>query len=61
PDLTMEEFHSFHNCFGEDVYACLTVQNAVSVRNIVGGTSEKAVRQRIMEIENKGKGNVSEC
>lgn len=60
PDLTMEEFHSFHDCFGEDVYACLTVQKAVSIRNIVGGTSEKAVRQRITEIENKRKRKIGE-
>ena len=55
PDLTMEEFHFFHNCFGEDVYGYLTVENAVNIRNIPGGTSEKAVRQRIAEIEGKGK------
>jgi argininosuccinate lyase len=56
----MEEFRSFHNCFGEDVYGYLTVENAVNIRNITGGTSEKAVRQRIIEIENKGKRNAYE-
>jgi argininosuccinate lyase len=54
-NLTMEEFNSFQNCFGEDVYGFLTVENAVNIRNIIGGTSETAVRQRISEIEGKRK------
>ncbi len=60
-DLTMEEFRSFHDKFDEGVYPCLSVKNAVNVRNIIGGTSEKAVRQRIIEIENKGRKDPCEC
>jgi argininosuccinate lyase len=54
-DLTMKEFHFFHKSFGEDIYGYLIVENAVNIRNITGGTSEKAVRRRIAEIEGERK------
>ena len=55
--LTMEEFHSFHRDFHEDIYDCLTVESSVDVRDMTGGTSAKAVKKRVKEIESSRKGN----
>ena len=59
--LTMNEFNTFHGEFNEDIYACLTVENSVSARNITGGTSEKAIKKRIREIESAQKGKSDSC
>lgn len=56
--LTMEEFHSFRPEFQEDIYRYLTVESAVNVRNITGGTSLQAVRKRIKGLEKRGPGKV---
>src|SRR3990170_1648539 len=59
--LTINEFNSFHGEFDEDVYACLTVESSVNVRNVTGGTSEEAIKKRIREIERAQKSNFDSC
>ena len=59
--LTMNEFSSFHREFDDDIYACLTVESSVNVRNATGGTSEKAIKKRIREIERAQKSNFDSC
>ena len=59
--LTINEFNSFHGEFDEDVYACLTVESSVNVRNVTGGTSEEAIKKRIREIESAQKRNFDSC
>ena len=57
--LTMEEFRSFQPEFQEDIYRCLTVESAVNVRNITGGTSLQAVRNRIKGLSKSGQGKLN--
>jgi argininosuccinate lyase len=57
--LTMEEFRSFRPEFEEDIYGCLTVESAVNVRNITGGTSLQAVRKRIKGLSKRGQGKLN--
>lgn len=49
--LTIEEFKTFHAKFGSDLYKFLTVDSAVKVRNIAGGTATSCVRKRLSELE----------
>jgi len=49
-ELTLEEYRSFHGSFREDIHDAVTVRRSVSVRDIPGGTSGKAVRRRLREI-----------
>lgn len=53
--LTMDEFHGFRSEFQEDIYNYLTVESAINVRNITGGTSLQAVRKRIKSLEKNGR------
>ncbi len=48
--LTLEEYRAFHKDFREDVHEAVTVRRSVGARDIPGGTSGKAVRQRLREI-----------
>ena len=52
-DLTLDEFRRFHDAFGSDVLHCLTVEYAVAVRDLPGGTSGAAVNRRIRQIEGR--------
>lgn len=58
--LTLAEFKSFHIKFGRDLYKFLTVDSAVKARDIIGGTSGRAVQKRLRELEKlrKEKGDV---
>ncbi|MFZ3115688.1 MAG: argininosuccinate lyase [Syntrophales bacterium] len=49
--LTLAEFKSFHIKFGRDLHKILTVDSAVKVRDITGGTSGRTVRKRLRELE----------
>ncbi|MCX5854342.1 MAG: argininosuccinate lyase [Deltaproteobacteria bacterium] len=53
--LTLEEFRLFHRGFGDDVYTCLQVENALNSRSIPGGTGKDAVLKRIKSIRGKRK------
>jgi argininosuccinate lyase len=52
-DLTLDEFRKFNAGFESDVLRCLTVEHAVAVRNLPGGTSAEAVSRRIRQIEGR--------
>lgn len=49
--LTLAEFKSFHVKFERDLYKFLSVDSAVKVRNITGGTAGDSVRKRLSELE----------
>ena len=49
--LTLAEFKSFHIKFGRDLHKILTVDSAVKVRDITGGTSGRTVQKRLRELE----------
>jgi argininosuccinate lyase len=48
--LTLEEYRAFHKDFREDIHEAVTVHRSVGARDNPGGTSGKAVRQRLREI-----------
>ncbi len=50
PQLTLEEFKSFHPSFEEDIYRRLELERLVDARKSYGGTSRELVRRRIEEI-----------
>jgi argininosuccinate lyase len=50
-DLKIWEFRTFYSGFDKDVYQCLSVENSVNKRNIIGGTAQEAVMKRISDIE----------
>lgn len=52
-ELTIPEFQRFHPVFAEDVFPCLSVENAVNAKNVPGGTAGEQVARRIREIEGK--------
>jgi argininosuccinate lyase len=56
--LTMKELCRFRPEFQEDIYGYLTVESAVNVRNITGGTSLQAVRKRIKGLMKQSQGKV---
>lgn len=49
--LSLEEFRKYHAGFTKDIYRYLTIENAVKMRNVIGGTAFDAVLKRIREIE----------
>lgn len=46
-DLSVEEFQSFSEVIGEDVYEALAVETVVNARNVMGGTARNQVEQQI--------------
>ncbi|MED4911800.1 argininosuccinate lyase [Brevibacillus centrosporus] len=46
-DLSVEEFQSFSEVIGEDVYEALAVETVVNARNVLGGTARNQVEQQI--------------
>lgn len=46
-DLSVEEFQSFSEVIGEDVYEALAVETVVNARNVLGGTARYQVEQQI--------------
>jgi len=49
--LSLTEFGSFSPLIGEDVYACLSLDNSVGSRKSYGGTAGDQVREQIQRIE----------
>jgi len=52
--LTISELRSFYAGFDEDVYACLTLEASLNIKNITGGTSPQMVLKRSKEIDSNG-------
>jgi argininosuccinate lyase len=52
--LSLTEFGSFSPLIGEDVYACLSLDNSVGSRKSYGGTAGDQVREQIQRIEVQG-------
>ncbi|TQK63119.1 argininosuccinate lyase [Brevibacillus sp. AG162] len=46
-DLTLEEFQSFSETIGADVYDALAVETVVNARNVLGGTARNQVEVQI--------------
>ncbi|MGK5510800.1 argininosuccinate lyase [Brevibacillus formosus] len=46
-DLTLEEFQSFSEAIGADVYDALAVETVVNARNVLGGTARNQVEAQI--------------
>ncbi|MDF2682936.1 MAG: argH [Brevibacillus sp.] len=46
-DLTLDEFQSFSDVIGEDVYEALAVETVVNARNVLGGTARNQVEAQI--------------
>ncbi|WP_188066236.1 argininosuccinate lyase [Brevibacillus brevis] len=46
-DLTLEEFQSFSEAIGADVYEALAVETVVNARNVLGGTARNQVEVQI--------------
>ncbi|WNC14427.1 argininosuccinate lyase [Brevibacillus brevis] len=46
-DLSLEEFQSFSEVIGEDVYEALAVETVVNARNVLGGTARNQVESQI--------------
>jgi len=50
-DLTLEEYRSFYDGFGEDIFEVITVEHSVNARKSAGGTAEANVTKRLSDIE----------
>ncbi|MED4586159.1 argininosuccinate lyase [Brevibacillus choshinensis] len=46
-ELTLDEFQSFSDVIGEDVYEALAVETVVNARNVLGGTARNQVESQI--------------
>ncbi|MFC8685155.1 argininosuccinate lyase [Brevibacillus porteri] len=46
-DLTLEEFQSFSEAIGADVYDALAVETVINARNVLGGTARNQVEVQI--------------
>ena len=55
-DLTIDEYKSFSDIFGEDIYQAISIEECVNARNIPGGPAPQEV-QRVIE---KGKALVEQ-
>ncbi len=51
--LTLEELQTFHKKIGKDIFGRLSVESAIKVRKVTGGTAGSCVRKRIKELENR--------
>ena len=52
-ELSLDEYKKFHQAFEEDVYEWLTVEHALSRRNILGGTGKRAVKEYIERLRSE--------
>ena len=50
-DLTMDEFKSFSEAFGEDIYEKIAVKSCIEAKKSKGSTSFASVAQQIADIE----------
>lgn len=50
-ELTLEEWHSIHPAFAEDIYEAIAPQQVVSARNSYGGTGFEQVRQALQRAQ----------
>lgn len=46
-ELTIEDLKQFSDLFGDDVIMCFSWENAISSRNIYGGTGRESVKEQI--------------
>ncbi|MED4754696.1 argininosuccinate lyase [Brevibacillus choshinensis] len=46
-ELTLDEFQSFSDVIGEDVYEALALETVVNARNVLGGTARNQVESQI--------------
>jgi len=51
PELTMEEWRSFSDKIGEDIYAAITLEASVNARRATGGTALERVKLEIDRIK----------
>ena len=49
-ELTMEEFKSFSDAFGEDIYDAISIENCIRAKKSEGSTSFDSVRKQIADI-----------
>jgi argininosuccinate lyase len=52
-ELSLDEYKKFHQAFEEDVYEWLTVEHALSRRNILGGTGKRVVKEYIERLRSE--------
>ncbi|MBQ9015875.1 MAG: argininosuccinate lyase [Firmicutes bacterium] len=50
-ELTIEEFHSFSDAFGEDIYEKIAVRSCIEAKKSAGSTSFASVARQIADIE----------
>lgn len=48
-ELSLDDFHSIDERFGEDVLSVLTVESSIGSRNVTGGTGKTAVQEQIQQ------------
>jgi argininosuccinate lyase len=51
PGLTMEEWRSFSDRIGEDIYASITLEASVNARTATGGTALEKVKEEIARVK----------
>ena len=49
-ELTMEEFKSFSDAFGEDIYDAIAIENCIRAKKSEGSTSFESVRKQLDDI-----------
>ncbi len=49
-ELTMEEFKSFSDAFGEDIYDAISIENCIRAKKSEGSTSFDSVRKQLADI-----------
>ncbi|MBQ9061033.1 MAG: argininosuccinate lyase [Firmicutes bacterium] len=54
-ELTMEEFQSFSDAFGEDIYEKIAIRSCIEAKKSKGSTSFASVAQQIADIEANNK------
>jgi argininosuccinate lyase len=52
-EMTLKEYRRFSPAFEEDVFNCLSVENAIHAKTSHGGTAENLVLKRIADIEGR--------
>jgi argininosuccinate lyase len=52
-ELSLNDYKKFHQAFEEDVYKWLTVEHALSRRNILGGTGKRVVKEYIERLRSE--------
>jgi argininosuccinate lyase len=51
PDLTMDEWRSFSDRIGDDIYASITLEASVNARRATGGTARECVEREIERVK----------